>query len=146
MGPDPAEKDASGSGKWGSPWLRMHLAKASAAANWAFVGLRGPGPPPGRSLPHFLCAAWKAGDCGFNPEPGLISIPPPALGSGKFGTPLARMHPANFSAWSDAGLRGGARAAGLPRAAAGGDAEHGDESKGGAHLARAPAEGPDCRL
>ncbi len=80
----------------------MQLAKASAAANWAFVGLRGPGPPPGRSLPHFFCAAWKAGDCGFNPEPGLIWIPPPAPGSGKFGTPLARMHAENFSAWSDA--------------------------------------------
>jgi hypothetical protein len=70
IGPDPMGAEATGSGKWGNPWVRMHLAKASAAANSARVGLRIPGPPPGRSLWHALCAAWNAGDWGLRFTPG----------------------------------------------------------------------------
>ena len=54
------------------------------------------GPPPGSRWVHFACAAWKAGEAGLIPEPCAMRIPPPPLGSGKFGTPFARMHSANL--------------------------------------------------
>src|SRR6185437_2689396 len=100
IGPEPAGADCSGSGKLGSPWLRMHRAKASAAATCRFEGLIAPGPPPGSFPRHAFCAAWNAGDCGWSPDPGPIWIPPPEPGSGKFVTPCARMHFENPRAWA----------------------------------------------
>jgi hypothetical protein len=41
---------------------------------------------------HFACAALNAGDEGFIPALAWKRKPPPAFGSGKLGTPLARMH------------------------------------------------------
>jgi hypothetical protein len=55
------------------------------------------GPPLGRSLWHFACAALNAGDEGSTPASVWKRKPPPALGSGKLGTPLARMHLAKAS-------------------------------------------------
>lgn len=52
--------------------------------------MAGAGPPPGSSLRQFACAALKKGANGFIPGPSWIA--PPALGSGKFGTPCERMH------------------------------------------------------
>src|ERR1700728_4160680 len=46
-------------------------------------------PPPGRSLSHFACAAAEL--------LGIALKPPLGPGSGKLGTPLARMQSANFS-------------------------------------------------
>jgi hypothetical protein len=40
------ERASVGSGKLGMPWLRMHLASASAASFWLSDGAGG-GPPPG---------------------------------------------------------------------------------------------------
>jgi hypothetical protein len=57
-----------------------------------------PGPPPGISFEHAFWADWKAGDWGSIPELESILIPPPALGSGKFGTPCDRMQAANLIA------------------------------------------------
>jgi hypothetical protein len=54
--------------------------------------------PSGRSFWHFARAAWNAGDEGSTPVPAWKTKPPPALGSGKLGTPFARMHRAYFSA------------------------------------------------
>jgi hypothetical protein len=59
------------------------------------TGPRG-GPPPGKRLEHAFWASWNAGDWGSIPELELIWIPPPALGSGKFGTPCERMQSANL--------------------------------------------------
>ncbi len=55
------------------------------------------GPPPGSSLRHFACAALNAGDDGSIPEFDGIWMPPPPVGSGKFGTPFERMHSANLT-------------------------------------------------
>jgi hypothetical protein len=41
-----------------------------------------------------LCADWNAGDRGLIPEG--IWMPPPGPGSGKLGTPCARMQSANL--------------------------------------------------
>jgi hypothetical protein len=57
-----------------------------------------PGPPPGSNFEHAFCADWNAGDWGLIPELELIWIPPPALGSGKFETPCARMQSENLIA------------------------------------------------
>jgi hypothetical protein len=37
-------------------------------------------------------AALNAGENGLSPDPPLNWMPPPGLGSGKFGTPCERMH------------------------------------------------------
>jgi hypothetical protein len=47
-------------------------------------------------LAQLAWAAWNDGEEGLIPEPAWIWIPPPALGSGKFGTPFARMQSANL--------------------------------------------------
>ena len=61
------------------------------------VVVPGPGrPPPGSSARHFACAAWNAGDERFSPAP-TEEPPRRAAGSGKLGTPLARMHFENAS-------------------------------------------------
>jgi hypothetical protein len=89
----------------------MHRAiRTSFDSVWAegCVVEPGPGgPPPGRRFRHFARAAWKAGASGLVPGGRVNSTAPPALGSGKFGTPLARMHLENASgpdAWLATGV------------------------------------------
>jgi hypothetical protein len=83
-----------GSGQFGTPCLRMHCARASAATRWA----SGSGDPlgrlPGCSLLHVCSADWNPGDRSLIPELGLMGEP----GSGKVGTPYVRMQSANLSA------------------------------------------------
>jgi len=86
-----------GSGKLANPCLRMHSANLSASRNWLSVALTPPAAPPGASRAHALRADLNAGACGLIPVPARLSPPPPSLGSGKVGTPLARMQSANFS-------------------------------------------------
>jgi hypothetical protein len=87
-----------GSGKPETPCARMHSDMASISR---FACAEGgpclPGPPPGISFAHRDWADWNAGDCGLIPEPLWIWIPPPPLGSGKFGTPWERMQLAKAS-------------------------------------------------
>jgi len=52
----------------------------------------------GRSFWHFARAAVNAGAAGLAPAGISKSCPPPGCGSGKLGTPLARMQFANASA------------------------------------------------
>lgn len=96
--PDPARPDLDGtvvvgSGNRETPCWRMHcatrniLAIVCVEACVVEPGLRGP--PPGRSFPHFACAALKLGDEGS--MPALSLSPPAGLGSGKLGTPSERM-------------------------------------------------------
>jgi hypothetical protein len=90
--------DSVGSGKPETPCARMHSEMASICCfACAEGGPCAPGPPPGRSLAHCDWAALNAGENGLMPELELIWIPPPALGSGKFGTPCERMQLANAS-------------------------------------------------
>lgn len=56
-----------------------------------------PGPPPGSSFEHAVCADWNAGEAGLIPELGVIWMPPPEPGSGKSDTPCERMHLENAS-------------------------------------------------
>jgi hypothetical protein len=70
----------------------MHVANLNAAKRW-LSDIFGSVPPFGMRWRHARCAAWKPGDRGLIPEEGVKLIPPPALGSGKFGTPCERMHP-----------------------------------------------------
>src|SRR5579862_4376730 len=86
-----------GSGKLVTPWARMHSASLSSSCLRASDPRPPRGPPPGRSLKHTRWAAWNAGDAGLTPEPAWIWMPPPPEpGSGKFGTPCARMHSENL--------------------------------------------------
>jgi len=48
-------------------------------------------------LKHVCWADSNTGDCGLMPVPSRLNPPPPALGSGKFGTPRERMHSETFS-------------------------------------------------
>ena len=61
------------------------------------AGAERPADRPARSFWHFACAALNAGAAGLLPAGMGNRAPPPALGSGKLGTPLARMHLANAS-------------------------------------------------
>jgi hypothetical protein len=83
----------SGSGKRMNPCVRMHRANASAARNSAAVGSGGPCKcrPTGCSCAQAFWAARKAGKAGSGSAP----FEP---GSGKFGTPFARMQSAYFTA------------------------------------------------
>ena len=85
-GPEPRV----GSGMPGTPCVRMHLANLSAARNWLPVA-RTPPVPPGASRAHARLADLNAGV----PVPARLVGPPPSLGSGKLGTPCARMQSAN---------------------------------------------------
>jgi len=76
----------------------MHLANLSAARNWLSVAFTPPGAPPGANRAHALRADLNAGDCGLIPVPARSAPLPPPLGSGKLGTPFARMQSANSSA------------------------------------------------
>jgi len=89
--PPPAGK--VGSGKFGTPCVRMQCAKVNAFFFWLAETGGGAVPPP-NSL-HALTAASNAGPPNVVPsmvivelsgEP-LIEKPPAAFGSGKFGTP-----------------------------------------------------------
>ena len=86
-----------GSGKPVTPWRRMHSEILSVASFTCADGGPLGGPPPGSRWVHFACAAWKAGEAGLIPEARPMRMPPPPLGSGKFGTPFARMHSANLT-------------------------------------------------
>src|ERR1700722_19887101 len=68
----------------------MHSETFSVCATACAVGCAAPGPPPGRSFLQLAWAALKAGEDGLIPE--LSWMPPPGLGSGKFGTACERMH------------------------------------------------------
>jgi hypothetical protein len=97
--PRPGPRDggeAVGSGNVARPCRRMH------SASFTIANLRLsdpdplPGPPPGISFEHAFWADWNAGERGLIPELELSWIPPPSLGSGKFGTPCERMQAANL--------------------------------------------------
>ena len=62
----------------------------------------GPGGPEPSSFMHFAWAALNAGDAGSTPGLAWKRSPRPGLGSGKLGTPLARMHRANASPGEEA--------------------------------------------
>lgn len=91
------ESTRVGSGNLANPCARMHLANLSAARNWLSVALTPPDAPPGASRAHAPRSDLNAGDRGLIPVPARLSPPPPPLGSGKVGTPFARMQSANFS-------------------------------------------------
>src|SRR5581483_3141780 len=79
----------------------MHCATFSSLASvcavgWVWVPGSG-GPLPASSFEHFTCASLNAGDERSTPF-ALNRKPPPGEGSGKLGTPLARMHLENASA------------------------------------------------
>jgi hypothetical protein len=79
----------------------MHFANAKSASFW-LSEIGGGAPPPPNSL-HVFTAAWNAGPLKLTPKtvtvelPGVLEIDIPSsplgpfLGSGKFGTPCARM-------------------------------------------------------
>ena len=87
---------AVGSGNVARPCLRMHSASLTIASYRLSGADPLPGPPPGSSFEHAFWADWNAGDWGLIPDPELMWIPPPALGSGKFGMPCERMQSANL--------------------------------------------------
>lgn len=80
---------AFGSGKLGTPFARMQLASRSSCRR-TLSGVAGESPEAGRYFVHALNALWPAGDLRM-PLPGRI-WKPFRPGSGKFGTPFARMH------------------------------------------------------
>jgi hypothetical protein len=88
-GPEPRV----GSGMPGTPCVRTHLANLSAARNWVSVD-RTPPLPPGASRAHARLADLNAGV----PVSATLVEPPPPFGSGKLGTPCARMQSANSTA------------------------------------------------
>src|SRR6516225_9793814 len=79
-----------GSGKSGTPCLRMHAEIATRCCFCCSDACAG-GPPPGNTFLQVACAALTAGDEGLTPVPAM-SMPPCAVGSGKPGTPRLRMH------------------------------------------------------
>jgi hypothetical protein len=77
----------------------MHSEIASICVSVAADGITDPAPLPGSSLPHASWAAWNDGDAALIPELLLrlkLTLPPEAVGSGKFGTPRERIHDANL--------------------------------------------------
>jgi hypothetical protein len=91
----------NGSGKFRTPWERMQCAFATIASIRACeIPAVAPRPPSDR---HVFVAAWNAGPLKLMPSTvteellGDFAIekpspPGPKVGSGKFGTPWARMH------------------------------------------------------
>jgi hypothetical protein len=91
-----------GSGKLGTPWLRMHRANLSPFAVCCACWKPLAGGLGGRYRWHFARAPWYAGALNETPLTEIV-WPLPwinillLLKSGKFGTPLARMHLENAS-------------------------------------------------
>jgi hypothetical protein len=84
--------ELTGSGKPGRPCARMHRERSSIVSFCCPVAAaRSPG-PPGISDRQARWAVWNAGAAGLMSF-GIWS-PPPLPGSGKLGTPFARMHAA----------------------------------------------------
>ncbi len=83
------------------PCRRMHCATFTicvSACDEGCVCVPGVRPPIGISFWHFACVASNTGDEGSTPASFLNWNPPPGSGSGKLGTPWARMHLAYASA------------------------------------------------
>jgi hypothetical protein len=91
-----------GSGKFGTPWERIHAANARIRRRWLALSGGGALPPPGNSL-HALAAARNTGPATATPftvTPELADDlesekpppPDPEEGSGKVDTPWERMH------------------------------------------------------
>src|ERR1700683_524451 len=96
----PIGTEVRGSGNWGTPCWRMHRAiLTSLASVWAegCVLEPGPGGPPPRNFRHLAWAALNAGAAALAPAGMAKSAPLPGFGSGKSGTPLARIHLAKAS-------------------------------------------------
>lgn len=89
--------ELTGSGKPETPCARMHVASRSTCAFCSADASGGLVAPGGSSERQARCAALKAGAPGLNPAPVGNENPPPT-GSGKFGTPCARMQLANLTA------------------------------------------------
>jgi hypothetical protein len=83
-----------GSGKDGTPLVRMHAAHLSSACCWAAVsGWETPPLPPGSRDRQACSAACTCGEFMSIPAPDTVTFPfGPVAGSGKFFTPWARMH------------------------------------------------------
>ena len=114
-GPSPAEcmdwmlslPLLSGSGKFGSPWARMHLENANACAKSCCRCATATGCAPGEKLDgcnvlQALWAVWKRALLGLRslPGPGFRSLRlmlPLLSGSGKSAMPWLRVHRANAS-------------------------------------------------
>lgn len=83
-----------GSGKFGTPWERMHFAFVIASRR----SLAEAGEPctvlADCTDAHAWWADWNAGDWVSTPERSK----PPGVGSGKLGTPFERMQSANLTA------------------------------------------------
>jgi hypothetical protein len=102
LSPGPPLLENVGSGKFGTPWVRMQWANFSAACFWLAVGFGG-GPLGVKKRAHAFSAATATGP--LNVIPSTISGPPltvrsmplkpsppgPFVGSGKFVTPCERM-------------------------------------------------------
>ena len=102
-GPSLGGTEVLGSGNQEMPRPRMHCETFSVRARVCLEGwVAWPGggtPGRGWSCWHFTCAALNGGDKGsVPPGPGWSWKFPLAVGSGKVGTPLARIHAANSSA------------------------------------------------
>jgi hypothetical protein len=106
--PPPGPVPIVGSGKFDTPCARMQLDIASASARILALCAADGTPPFGMNLRHVCIADWNAGALTATPST-LSDAPDPARwldwiakpplpllpGSGKLGTPLARMHFAN---------------------------------------------------
>jgi hypothetical protein len=92
-----------GSGKSGTPCVRMHLANFSSLAR--FAPDAGFDVPPPRKLWHACLADWYCGELWSIPSAGVILNPTDpffTVGSGNFGTPCDRMHAAYSTAFAAA--------------------------------------------
>ena len=93
---------AFGSGKFGTPFARMHLASAISSRR-TLAGTGGECPDWGKYFWHASNALSAAGGWRLMSLPDLV-LESPGPGSGKFGTPLARMHRENRSAETSVAL------------------------------------------
>src|SRR4029453_8304756 len=87
----PPEK--SGSGKRGTPFLRMHFAYSRTCACSPLLCAPPACPPCGARSWHAFCAALNSAELGSMSLPGPApSVSWPFSGSGNSGTPFSRMH------------------------------------------------------
>lgn len=91
------EADVVGSGKVFSPCARMHWARwTSSTLTASGDGAEAVLAASARFL-HALMADWNAGDCRLTPAPAICCpTSSPGVGSGKLGTPCARMQSASL--------------------------------------------------